>query len=104
MKIVVTGSKGNIGSAVVDYARGQGAHVLGVDNVGRGDGLGNYIAADLIDLGSCYDVVRGADAVINLSAIPDSKMFPNAQTFMTNVAITCNVFLAAAHLGVPRVV
>ena len=104
MKIVVTGSKGNIGSAVVDYARSQRAHVLGVDNVGRGDGLGNYIAADLTDLGSCYDVVRGADAVINLAAIPDSKMFPNAQTFMTNVAITYNVFLAAAHLGVKRVV
>lgn len=104
MKIVVTGAKGNIGSVVVEYARSQGAQVLGVDNVGRGDGLGTYIAADLTDLGSCYDVVHGADALINLAAIPDSKMFPNAQTFMTNIAITYNVFLAAAHLGVPRVV
>jgi len=104
MKIVITGSKGNIGSAVVDYARSQGARVLGVDNVGRGDVTSSYIAADLTDLGSCYDVVRGADAVINLAAIPDSRMFPNAQTFMTNIAITYNVFLAAAHLGVGRVV
>jgi nucleoside-diphosphate-sugar epimerase len=104
MKIVVTGAKGNIGSVVADYARSQGAQVLGVDNVGRGSWRERYIAADLSDVGNCYDVLRGADAVINLAAIPDSGMFPNAQTFQTNIAITYNVFLAAAHLGVPRVV
>jgi len=104
MKIVVTGAKGRIGAVLVDYARSQGAQVLGVDSVGRGSWREQYIAADLTDTGSCYDVLRGADAVINLAAIADSGMFPNAHTFQTNMAITYNVFLAAAHLGVPRVV
>ena len=42
MKIVVTGAKGRIGAVLVDYARSQGAQVLGVDSVVAGAG-GNSI-------------------------------------------------------------
>jgi nucleoside-diphosphate-sugar epimerase len=102
-RIVVTGAKGDVGEFVVDYARWQGADVLAVDRVGRGDWEG-YLSADLTDLGQVYDVLYGADAVINLAAISDPYMFPAAQTFSTNTAITYNMFQAAAHLGIRRVV
>jgi nucleoside-diphosphate-sugar epimerase len=103
MRIIVTGSKGGIGSAVVDYAKKHGADVLGVDNVGAGD-LRDYISADMTDLGQVYDVLHGADAVVHLAAIRNSRMYPNARTFMANIGATYNVFLAAAHLGIKRVV
>jgi nucleoside-diphosphate-sugar epimerase len=103
MRIVITGSKGRLGSVVVEYAKAHGADVLGVDTVGIGN-LGDYIHADMTDLGQVYDVFHGADAVIHLAAIRDPRLFTAAKTFMTNVGSTYNVFLAAAHLGIKRVV
>jgi UDP-glucose 4-epimerase len=102
-RIVVTGAKGDVGTYVVDYARMQGADVLAVDKMGHGDWDG-YISADLTDLGQVYDVLHGADAVINLAAISDPYVFPAAQTFITNTSIAYNVFEAAARLGIRRVV
>ena len=103
MKLVITGSKGRLGSAVVEYAQAQGADVLGVDQIGIGN-FGDYISADVTDLGQVYDVLHGADAVIHLAAIRDPRLLPAAKTFMTNVGSTYNIFLAAAHLGIKRVV
>jgi nucleoside-diphosphate-sugar epimerase len=103
LRLVVTGSKGLLGSYVMDYARAQGADLLGVDVVGRGN-FSDYINADLTDLGQTYGVLRGADAVIHLAAINAQRIFPAARTFMTNIASTYNVFLACAHLGIRRVV
>ena len=105
MKIIVTGSKGNIGKYVVDYCESQGAEVLGVDNVGRGGG--NYLSANLIDFGETVDALHGlegADAVIHLAAIADSRMFSTAKVFTTNMASTWNVFEASRILGIKRVV
>lgn len=103
MRIVITGSKGRVGSVVVEYAKAQGADVLGVDTIGVGN-FSDYIHADVGDLGQVYDVLDGADAVIHLAAIRDPRLFTAAKTFMTNVGSTYNVFLAAAHLGIKRVV
>ncbi len=103
MKIVVTGSRGKVGAAVVGYARAQGADVLGVDIVAAGDGHG-YMRADLTDLGQLYDILRGADAVIHLAAVPRAGQFTAARTLLQNVSSAYNVFLAAHHLGIRRVV
>jgi nucleoside-diphosphate-sugar epimerase len=107
MKIVVTGSRGKLGAAAVAYARQQGAEVLEVDRapyqIGVGP-LGQYISADLTDLGQVYDVLDSADAVIHLAAIVSQRLVPSERTFRTNTGITWNVFEAAARLGVPRVV
>jgi UDP-glucose 4-epimerase len=104
MRIVVTGSRGDVGRFVVPYARQQpGVDVLSVDMTGRGE-WGSYISADMTDLGQVYDVLHGADAVINLAAISDPYVFPAARTFTTNIGITWNVFEAAARLGIKRVV
>jgi len=103
MKIVVTGSKGRLGSVVVEYARAQGAEVLGVDTIGIGNFV-DYINADVTDLGQVYDVLHGADAVVHLAAIRDPRLYPAAKTFLNNVSSSYNVHLAAAHLGIKRVV
>jgi nucleoside-diphosphate-sugar epimerase len=103
MRIVVTGSKGRLGSAVVAYAQAQGADVLGVDQVGVGN-LSDYIVADLTDVGQVYDVLHGADAVIHLAAIPHARRFTSARTLSNNVTSGYNVLLGAQHLGIRRVV
>jgi nucleoside-diphosphate-sugar epimerase len=103
MRIVVTGSKGRLGSAVVEYAKAQSGDVLGVDQFGVGNHL-DYITADLTDLGQVYDVLNGADAVIHLAAIPHARWFTSARTLHNNVTSGYNVLLAAQHLGIQRVV
>jgi nucleoside-diphosphate-sugar epimerase len=107
MKIVVTGSRGKLGAAAVAYARQQGAEVREVDRapyqIGSGP-LGQYLSADLTDLGQVYDVLAGADAVIHLAAIVSQRLVPSERTFRTNTGITWNVLEAAARLGLPRVV
>ena len=92
-----------MGQYVVEYARQQGADVLAVDNDGHGEWF-DYMSADLTDPGQMYDVLAGADAVVNLAAISDPHVYPAARTFMTNVGITYNCFEACARLGVRRVV
>lgn len=102
-RIVVTGCKGDVGEYAYDYARSQGDDVLGVDIVGRGN-TGNYLSADMTDLGQAYDVLHGADAVIHLAAISDPYAFTAARTFNANVTSAYNVLEAAARLGIKRVV
>jgi nucleoside-diphosphate-sugar epimerase len=101
--LVVTGSKGLVGGAVMDYAQQQGISVLGVDVVGRGN-FTDYITADLTDIGQVYDVLQGADAVVHMAAINAQRVFTAARTFTTNIISTYNVFQACAHLGIKRVV
>lgn len=104
MKIVITGSKGLVGSYTCDYVKRQpGVTAFGVDSAGRGN-TQDYLSADLTDLGQAIDALDGADAVIHLAAINAQRVFPASRTFVTNTAITWNVFEACARLGVPRVV
>ena len=103
MRIVITGARGRLGNATLEYARTQGANVLGVDSSQRGDAH-TYLHADLTDLGETHDALAGADAVIHLAAIPHQRIYPSAKTFLTNVSMTYNVFDAAARLGIKRVV
>jgi nucleoside-diphosphate-sugar epimerase len=50
------------------------------------------------------DDLRGADAVVHLANIPAPGIAAPARTFTANVAMNFHVFLAAATLGVRRVV
>jgi nucleoside-diphosphate-sugar epimerase len=105
MKLVITGAKGLIGSFTTEYARKQAdVDVHGVDTVGVGVSAEKYLRADLTDYGQTVAALAGADAVIHLAAIRDSKMFPPAETFATNANSTFNVLQAAVHLRIPRVV
>jgi nucleoside-diphosphate-sugar epimerase len=104
MKLIITGSKGLIGSHLFEYAKAQkGVQVFGVDSVGRGN-VSDYLSADLTDLGQTIDALDGADAVVHLAAIPSQRMFSASKTYNANAAMTWNVFEACARLGVSRVV
>ena len=102
-RLVVTGSKGLVGSYIADYAKQQGADVLGVDMLGRGN-MTDYVSTDLTDLGQVYEVLQGADAVVHMAAINAQRIFPAARTFMTNLGATYNIFQVCAQLGIQRVV
>jgi nucleoside-diphosphate-sugar epimerase len=104
MRIVVTGGSGKAGRWVVRDLRERGHDVLNVDLVHDGSPHGLCIRADLTDLGSAIEVIRDADAVVHLAAIPAPELRPPGETFRINAMSTYNVFGAAVHEGVARVV
>jgi nucleoside-diphosphate-sugar epimerase len=104
MRIVVTGGSGKAGRWVVRDLRERGHDVLNVDLTRDGSAHGLCIVADLTDLGQALDVIRGADAVVHLAAIPAPELRPEGETFRINALSTYNVFAAAEAAGVRRVV
>jgi NAD dependent epimerase/dehydratase family len=59
---------------------------------------------DLTDYRQALEALRGADAVVHLANIPAPEIGTPAVTFNANVAMNFNVFMAAARLGLSRVV
>jgi nucleoside-diphosphate-sugar epimerase len=104
MRIVVTGGSGKAGRWVVRDLREHGHDVLNVDVVHDGSAHGLCVLADLTDLGGAHDVLRGADAVVHLAAIPAPEIRPEGETFRINTLSTWNVFHAAASASLGRVV
>jgi nucleoside-diphosphate-sugar epimerase len=109
--IVVTGASGKTGRAVVQDLIASGRSVRAVDVVGvpgdRGElaDLGApLLRADLEDFGETVDALLGAEAVVHLAAIPAPGFFTDARTLSTNTTMNSNLFLAAAKLGLRRVV
>jgi nucleoside-diphosphate-sugar epimerase len=102
-RVVVTGGSGKAGRAVVRELLEHGRDVLSVD-LARGDLPCAQTQADLTDLGQTIDVLRDAEAVVHLAAIPAPGLRPDQETFRANTVSTYNVFSAAATLGLKRVV
>jgi nucleoside-diphosphate-sugar epimerase len=103
-KIVVTGGSGKAGRAVVTDLLEHGYDVLNVDITRPQSQQGQFLRADLTDLGQTFEVLRGTDAVVHLAAIPAPGLQPDEVTFTTNVKSTYNVFQAAVTLGLERIV
>jgi nucleoside-diphosphate-sugar epimerase len=104
MRIVVTGGSGKAGRWVVRDLREHGHDVLNVDVVHDGSAHGLCVVMDLTDLGGVQDVLRGADAVVHLAAIPAPELRPEGETFRINAVSTWNVFHAASTAPLERVV
>ncbi len=106
MRLAVTGARGMIGTATVNYCREKGVDVMSADAVGQPQAgeFTRFLRADLTDLGQVYDVLHGCDAVIHLAAMAAQRILPSAKTFLTNVSMTWNVLEASARLGIKRVV
>ena len=104
MKVVVTGSSGKAGRAVVRALAERDHDVLGVDLVPPRERLARFLIADLTELGQTVECLAGADAVVHLAAIPAPKLDTEETTFRTNMGSTYNVFEAARLLGLRRVV
>ena len=104
-KICVTGASGKAGRVTVRELLAHGYQVLATDLVKPATDLGTeLLLADLTDYGQAVEVLAGVDAVVHLANIPAPGIRTPAVTFSANMAMNGNVFLAAAHAGLERVV
>ena len=109
MRILVTGSRGKVGSATVTALHDAGHEVTACD-LGpavferAAPGAPSYHQVELTRAGDAYTVVRGHDAVVHAAAIPDPLHHPPDQVFSNNLMATFNVLEAAVRWGVPRFV
>jgi nucleoside-diphosphate-sugar epimerase len=125
-RVCVTGASGQAGRAVARELREHGYDVVETDiAVTREDLEGGMLRADLTDYGQALEALQGAeatwwpattgseraiealggaDAVVHLANIPAPEIATPAITFTANVTMNFNVFMAAARLGVGRVV
>jgi nucleoside-diphosphate-sugar epimerase len=104
-RICVTGATGQAGRAVVADLLEHGYDVAATDiAVTRADREQRTLLADLTDYGQAVEALTGADAVVHLANIPAPGLSTPAVTFNANVTMNFNVFQAAAHLRLGRVV
>ena len=109
MRVLVTGSRGKVGSATTSALVKAGHEVTCTDlmrGVFERPALGEpaYLQADLTSPGDAFAVVRGMDAVVHAAAIPDPTHNLPATVFQNNLMSTFNVLEAALCFGVSRFV
>jgi nucleoside-diphosphate-sugar epimerase len=105
MKICVTGAGGKAGRATVSHLLLKGYQVRATDITARPSDISTeFLRADLTDHGQAVEVLHGMDAVVHLANIPAPDLYPPALTMNRNTVMNSNVFLAAAALGLSRVV
>ena len=102
-RVVVTGGSGKAGRAVVRDLVERGYEVLNADVVEPAASPAPFVQADLTYLGDTFEVLRGAEGVVHLAAIPAPGRRPEGETFRNNTVSTYNVFSAATSLGIRRV-
>ena len=105
MKVCVTGASGKAGQAVVRELLAHGHEVVGVDVATGPADLGVRVKlVDVTDYGQTVEALAGCEGVVHLANIPSGDISTPAHTFTVNTAMNSNVFLAAALLGLKRVV
>ena len=102
--IVVTGAAGRLGRMVVGLLVDQGREVLATDQLDTDDLPAEFVRCNLVDAEAVGDILKGAEAVIHMGAIPGPLRDPPRVIFDNNVASTFNVMMSAAELGLRRVV
>ena len=108
MRITVTGAWGKAGRAVVADLLEHGYEVVATDMAGvTGESatLGvTLLRADLSDYGQAFEALADSEAVVHLGNIPAPGHTTAPETLNRNTAANSNVFLAAARLGMRKVV
>jgi nucleoside-diphosphate-sugar epimerase len=104
MRVVVTGSSGKAGRAVVANLLENGYEVHAVDVLAPAEPAAPFLLADLTEFGQTLECLAGMDAVVHLAAIPASGIRTEESTFRTNMLSTYNVFEAGRVLGLQRIV
>ena len=102
--IVVTGAAGRLGRRVVQLLVDRGRDVLATDQVEAADLPAEFVRCDLGNSEAVHDVLRGADAVIHMGAIPGPSRAEPRDIFANNTPADFNVMMSAAELGLRRVV
>ena len=102
--IVVTGAAGRLGRRVVQLLVDQGREVRATDRVPADELPAEFVRCELSDAAGVMDLLRGADAVVHMGAIPGPQRADPRVIFENNVAGDFNVMMAAAELGVRRMV
>lgn len=105
-RVAVTGGSGATGRTTVAHLLEHGYDVVNLDRVDRADAA--FVHVDLRDVTAAMAALDGADAVVHLASDPrpDPADDPTegAERFAHNTAVTFNVWWAAGHLGITRVV
>jgi nucleoside-diphosphate-sugar epimerase len=105
VRVCVTGASGKAGRATTRELLEHGYDVVATDVAAPPYDLGvPVLRADLTDYGQAVEALHGSEAVVHLANIPAPGIHPPAVTFNVNMAMNANVFLAAAQLGLGRVV
>ena len=102
--IVVTGASGRLGRRVVQLLVDQNRDVLATDRSGADDLPAEFVRCDLGDARAVEGLLKDAEAVVHLGAIPGPLREDPKVIFENNVGSTFNVMMSAAELGLRRVV
>jgi len=103
-RVVITGTAGRLGPYVAEHFVDMGYDVLSVDVKMPEEVKADHRTADLTNLGECYGILRGADALVHLAAIPNAVSYTSEVTFRNNVMSTYNLLEAADALGIKKAV
>jgi nucleoside-diphosphate-sugar epimerase len=101
-KVLVTGSAGRIGQAVVAELEARGLPVRGFDRVPT-PGLPDAVVGDLTDAQALRRAAEGVGTLVHLAATPDDADFMT-ELLPNNLVGVYNVFEAARLAGVKRMV
>jgi uronate dehydrogenase len=101
-KVLVTGSSGRIGRAVVDELRARRHNVRGFDLVPTA-GLSDMVLGDLTDAAAVRRAMEGVTTLIHLAATPDDDDFL-ARIVPNNIIGVHHVLEAARESGVRRMI
>ncbi len=102
--IVVTGASGRLGRRVVQLLVDQNRVVLATDRSATDDLPAEFVRCDLVDAKAVEGILKDAEAVVHMGAIPGPLREDPRVIFENNVASTFNVMISAAELGLRRVV
>lgn len=102
MKVLITGSSGQLGSATVNHLKKHGHIAYGIDIIPAGttDEL-----IDITDIDSVMRVCRGFDAIIHTAALHGKHYelgYPREAFINVNIAGTLNLLNACIKNGIAR--
>ena len=102
--IVITGAAGRLGRMVVQLLVDQNREVLATDRLAADNLPAEFVRCDLTDADAVESLLKDAESVVHMGAIPGPLREDPKIIFDNNVSSTYNVMMSAADLGLRRVV